>query len=62
MTENDLINCIEAEIGRSAELFRGLTQPQIDNEWVLAEMRLHLESALLAVQSIQRRVAAVQSL
>ena len=62
LTENDLINCIEAEIGRTAELFRGLSQPEIPNEWVLSEMKVHLESAVMAIQSLQRRVAAVQSL
>jgi hypothetical protein len=62
LTESDLINCIEAEIGRSAELFRGLSHSEIDNAWVLSGMSGHLQSALLAVQALQRRVATVQSL
>lgn len=62
LTESDLVNCIEAEIGRCAELFRGLSQPTIDNEWVLQEMKIHLESSLLATKALQRRVATVQSL
>jgi hypothetical protein len=62
LTQNDLVNCIEAEIGRSAELFRGLSQKTIDNEWVLQEMKVHLESAVMATRALHRKVAVVQSL
>jgi hypothetical protein len=60
--EAALINCIESQMQRCGELFRGLSQPELDNEWVLLEMDRHMETALLATRAIRRRVAQVQSL
>jgi hypothetical protein len=61
-TDNDLINCIEAEMARTGELFRGLSQPELDNEWVLQEMEIHTDTALQAIRALRRRVANLQSL
>jgi hypothetical protein len=61
-SEGDLINCIEACGQRSGELFRGFNHGDLDQAWILAEMDKQLETALLAVRTLQRRVAQVQTL
>jgi hypothetical protein len=58
----DLINLIEAEMTRSGELFRGLSHSEIDQEWLLHEMRTHVQGALEAIQALERKVATVQSI
>ena len=58
----DLMNCIESEMRRTGELFRGLSHQELDQAWVLAEMETHVDTALQAVRAMRRRVAAVQSL
>jgi hypothetical protein len=60
-SDDDLIACIEAEMRRGGELFRGLSQPSLDPGWVLAEMETHTQTALAAMQALRRRVALVQS-
>ena len=60
-SDGDLINCIEAEMRRSGELFRGISHGELDQQWVLAELDTHMQTALLAVQTLRRRVAIVQS-
>lgn len=61
-SDGDLINVIEACGQRSGELFRGFNHGELDQEWILAEMGKQLQTALLAVQTLQRRVAQVQRL
>jgi hypothetical protein len=59
-SDGDLINCIEGQMRRTGELFRGFNHGDLDQEWVLAEMDTHLQTALMAVQTLRRRVAIVQ--
>jgi hypothetical protein len=61
-SEGDLINAIEACGQRSGELFRGFNHGELDQAWILAEMGKQLETALACVQTLQRRVATVQTL
>jgi hypothetical protein len=61
-SEGDLINCIEASGQRCGELFRGFSHTELDQEWVLNEMEKHMQTALMAVQTLRRRVAVVQRL
>ena len=61
-SDGDLINCIEAEMRRSGELFRGFNHGDLDQAWILEELDVHMNAALLAVQTLRRRVAVVQSL
>jgi hypothetical protein len=61
-SDGDLINVIEACGQRSGELFRGFNHGELEQAWILAEMKGQLETALLAVQTLQRRVAQVQRL
>jgi hypothetical protein len=60
-SEGDLINCIEASGQRCGELFRGFSHGEMDQEWILSEMETHLSTALMAVQTLQRRLAILQS-
>lgn len=60
--DQDLINCIEAQMRRTGELFRGLSHQELDQTWVLSEMELHVDTALQAIRAMQRRVVTVQSL
>jgi len=60
-SEGDLINCIEASGQRCGELFRGFSHGELDQEWILAEMEAHLSTALMAVQTLKRRLAIMQS-
>lgn len=61
-TDQDLINCIEAQMRRSGELFRGLNHHEMEQAWVLGEMEIHVDTALQAVRALRDRVAHVQSL
>lgn len=61
-SDGDLINLIEAEMARTGELFRGFSHGELDQGWILAEMDTHMQTALLAVQTMRRRVATLQSL
>ena len=47
---------------RTGELFRGLSHgSELDQGWVLEELDVHMQTALLAVQTLRRRVALLQS-
>lgn len=60
-SDGDLINCVESEMRRSGELFRGMQHTrELDPEWTLSELELHVTTALMAVQTLRRRVAVVQ--
>lgn len=61
LSETALIDCLEAEMRRTGELFRGFSHSELDKQWVAAEMVTHLQTALLATQALQRRVADLQS-
>jgi hypothetical protein len=60
-SEGDLINCVESEMRRSGELFRGFSHSELDQAWILEEMDVHMSAALEAVRTLRRRVAVVQS-
>ena len=62
LSEQALIDCLEAEMCRTGELFRGFNHSELDQGWVVAEMLTHLETAKLATEALQRRVAEVQSI
>lgn len=61
-SEGDLIACIESCGQRAGELFRGFSHGELDQAWILSEMDKQLETALMAVHTLQRRVATVQTL
>jgi hypothetical protein len=61
-SDGDLINCIEAEMRRTGELFRGFSHSELDQAWILDEMTVSMSAAMQAVQTLRRRVAVVQTL
>jgi hypothetical protein len=59
-SDSDLINCIEAQMRRSGELFRGLSHTELDPAWTPEQLELNITTALQAVQTMRRRVAIQQ--
>ena len=62
LSQADLTACVEAEMTRTGELFRGLSHSELDQMWVLSEMETHTETALAAIRAMKRKVAVVQSI
>jgi len=60
LPEAALIDCLEAEMRQSGELFRGFSHSELDREWVVTQMLVHLETAKLATEALLRRVADLQ--
>jgi hypothetical protein len=52
----DLINLLESTMLRNAELFRGLSHSEIDQEWILSQLEVHAETQLGAIRALQRKV------
>jgi len=60
LSQAALIDCLEAEMRRTAELFRGFSHTDIEQDWIVTQMLVHLETAKLATEALLRRVVGLQ--
>ena len=58
----ELIEAIEAELGRSGELLRGFSHRELDPAWVAAELKTHLTAAAAAASVLEKRETSKQTL
>jgi hypothetical protein len=53
--DDDLVAAVEASLSRSAEVFRGFTNAEVDTDWVVSELETQLVIAYSAVRAIRDR-------
>jgi hypothetical protein len=58
MDQQQLLLVVETSLGRTAECFDSLHNPQFDLEWLLSEMETQTAQALAALQILRERGVA----